>query len=1325
MATHPTPALTATGPHIDGAVETSFQELLRMYQKTLWAQEAYNKFVGAAAGSTPMYDEFRVDIQKATMGMSIILEGEGIRTLPEAEIALGPRTNYLNNRTDFRVKGLLTGIDMENLGEPFSLNALKNGFFDSEEKEASDDILYNTGVTTTKQSDTKLGYSFSAETKQGLTTHTKMIESPAQFFGDTAILQYLANKAFFLSRLPSATPATTATPPAVTGNPYKDLALLLATDTKSMIDAQAAVAADLRLATPSAGALVNVELFSSAEGAWNFASRKMDKIIEVLDAIGPSTSPKLPLQDYSAEARDIAATINPVTGVGGRNYSPSNPGYIEDGESQILYANTIDNPTAAVVRNHMGNLNAESYHNLFLQIIQLQKLTPTALDRQTGITVQVNDILAFFGCQAPRDPLPDEPELASVSEAARDKEAGKALQEALFGARRNLTPFDMQCYLMENIEEIVAKRKELGVDYKHVKILGSGGDPATVTNTLQHGGPGSEKSKRIEQILNLCPEVYASLVPYIKIYRVDYEKDGSVSIDPETKKAVEKELVIPNFVDPADIANIMSSNRGRIPGAGIKSFSWSLLGVQPEEVDNNITAKLVIYFQSINDFFRGASQAGKTEPNFLDLLINSPAAQKRVQEGTSTNDEETTLCGALRANKHRRYEGQNYRIKVVAGWSAPTNLLDLMPKKDPEDITRLKEALEGTKVSLFLQQVRHSLDFQDDGAMEMSIDYQASIAGLLTSPRSDIFAEDPTPILDEIKEIDEDLEFFETRGNQITEYEKKKKKELLEKKKALATRGKMHKYKKLLEGLFNPKGSKIHAIEISGAELLMTPYRDLSPEERAARAKRRLNPATGTLDFSKTGIVYTDLLNSVAKAADDTSGETNAAEDYSENAGRRYENLRKNGDIKTLPFFFLGDLIDNIIEQMKKNNNGQAMSFDTFLSDVDMINPLMAFQVEELDEVVNCGNLADADLLLNLIASDPKTFSSNKNKIVNLMNIGDIPISTEAFQLFFKNRVVKKNRETYHFLYFIKELCAELITKALNKTCFGQDVSFRQRFDVRPHTYIQEEDNSLVGYMHIRHLAKQSDILPSTPIGDIRQALIVLPSDSKPRDLKGSYADDTNKGIFHQYIGASCGLLKTLKFNREDQAYLREGKIQREGALGAEQLRELYSSTLELVGNNLYKNGMYIYINPTLLDASKDELDYLGLHGYYLVTSVQSTVTPEGFTTSLTALHEGIEFNAPILEASFYEGLEAEAPPPDILVVTPGLVTESEGIVDDITRLIADPKKQIAAAAATTVEVMFPITGVDFDEVHNLEFVGNALGNLWKDATAPFRNDDE
>ena len=103
-------------------------------------------------------------------------------------------------------------------------------------------------------------------------------------------------------------------------------------------------------------------------------------------------------------------------------------------------------------------------------------------------------------------------------------------------------------------------------------------------------------------------------------------------------------------------------------------------------------------------------------------------------------------------------------------------------------------------------------------------------------------------------------------------------------------------------------------------------------------------------------------------------------------------------------------------------------------------------------------------------------------------------------------------------------------------------------------------------------------------------------------------------------------MLKELNFSREEQPYLREAKIQKDGALGAEQLRELFSVDIKMVGNNLFKNGQLTYVNPVLINTTKEQLRLLGLHGYYLVTAVKSEVTEGGFTTTLKALQEGIEF---------------------------------------------------------------------------------------------------
>ena len=94
--------------------------------------------------------------------------------------------------------------------------------------------------------------------------------------------------------------------------------------------------------------------------------------------------------------------------------------------------------------------------------------------------------------------------------------------------------------------------------------------------------------------------------------------------------------------------------------------------------------------------------------------------------------------------------------------------------------------------------------------------------------------------------------------------------------------------------------------------------------------------------------------------------------------------------------------------------------------------------------------------------------------------------------------------------------------------------------------------------------------------------------------------------------------------------YFREAKIQKVGALGATQLRELYKVKMTMIGNTLLKNGQYIYINPTAIGAGSPSSEQpniarmLGLGGYFLVTSVSHRVSESGFEVTCEALHQSV-----------------------------------------------------------------------------------------------------
>ena len=813
-----------------------------------------------------------------------------------------------------------------------------------------------------------------------------------------------------------------------------------------------------------------------------------------------------------------------------------------------------------------------------------------------------------------------------------------------------LTPFDFQCFLLENIGKIVDQRRAGGSfapDYNNVIAVETNGDPGTVLNRIQLGG--SDRIAQTREFLNICPEVYGLLVPYLKISRMEYEADGRIKINPKTNKAVVKDLKIPNFLTEQQVSDILSPNLGRQPGAGIKSFSWSLEGVQPAEVDNNITAELVMHFQSVNDFFRGAQQAGEGEPNFLDLIVNSPGVSEyKNTKGRGTRPSQKSCTDdLLRRNMFRTYEGANFRVKVTAGWATPPQQALYELVKDKAKADRLIAALNNSRVTLFLQMTQHQINFNQNGTLELRVNYRASLAGLLSGRTANIFDESGRLLDADIARVENEIDSIEGQDddNDMSTSDQQKVAALTKELKQLRNIDRNVKYKKLLKRLYRPRtggsgagSSRIFNISVNPFELTLTPYADLTPAQRARRVKRR---NADTLQIDEIPAAQSDILKAINENKDASGNDLGDA--YSDIASKRFDNIVSNKKVN-IPFFFLGDLFDEILEQLKDNYPDEldalaGLNFKFFISDVEMIDPLQAFKVQNLARLIECGyNLREIRQVEAFTGEEPLKYTQ-LNGIFRTMNIGDIPISLEAFEVWFKNNVIKNDRSNYFFLFFVKDICAGLITEALSSKCFGSEFRFQQRFDAAPLTlgkkkggtsFFSPKKRPSINDVGRAKKSIYADIEPS----EVELGILLYSTDSMPRNLNGKYLDDLKKGIYHHYLGSSCGLVKNINFQREDQPYVREGRIQKQGALGPEQLRELYSINMDLVGNILYTNGMYVYINPSLLGADKDVLDFLGLHGYYLVSSVGSTITPSSFDVSIRCLQEGVEFRDNALQPS-------------------------------------------------------------------------------------------
>jgi hypothetical protein len=388
----------------------------------------------------------------------------------------------------------------------------------------------------------------------------------------------------------------------------------------------------------------------------------------------------------------------------------------------------------------------------------------------------------------------------------------------------------------------------------------------------------------------------------LKISRLEYDDVGNVKLD-RNGRSIEKDLRIPNFLTQNDVQNILDGAAGRAPGAGIKSFSWALDGVQPAEVDNNISATLVMYFQSINDFFNGARSAGQDEPNFLDLIINSPGVRKlrNKQTGNEKPDEKPCSDDLLRNKLHQDYEGHNFRVKICAGWATPPiEALKQLTKNDEK-----AKAFNDSRISLFLQMTQHQINFNQNGTLELTVSYQASLAGLLTGKTADIFDVSSKLIEQDIDNLENAVDDINESGKELDPDAKKRKKELLEEIKELKNIDRNVKYKKLLKRIFSSATpgptvsgeSRIYSISLNPNELTLTPYKDLSPTERQRRVKRK--ETDETFQFQSVPEFNNELLKAIEQSPGAGGNETGEA--FSNTAVKTFDQLTDQQKIN-IPF---------------------------------------------------------------------------------------------------------------------------------------------------------------------------------------------------------------------------------------------------------------------------------------------------------------------------------------------------------------------------------------------------------------------------------------
>jgi len=689
-------------------------------------------------------------------------------------------------------------------------------------------------------------------------------------------------------------------------------------------------------------------------------------------------------------------------------------------------------------------------------------------------------------------------------------------------------------------------------------------------------------------LMSIKPYLLSALVPQIRLYKVHYETVSA--------SGTPIEMPFEDFLSASMLENITASGSQRGMGVGLKSFEWELLGTNPAESDNNIKAKLKLHFNTLEDFVtpRGYHAETETEVSYMNLIV----PVKKFNLDTSDK------CDDKQSEGQRSYNNKYFRLKVSVGYGTPAgSIWDAAAEG-----AALKGAIDNARQFFYLTLITHSLDFRDDGSLDLEVEYVAAMEGALIHPKADVLL-----ISDQAEAI---MENIEERAAEEAEQQ-----EAVD-----------------AETEANCKNDDDDTAEADDLEKLEEDNAEANADDKAILYKAilsALEDTGGIYSFSLDAEDVGELSGGQAANADDIERPT-----WSKSDVIRETNNRASVSGSTAE---LGDAVDSAAD------DGGAEAAQASAAAEPDEQQIMYFHFGDLLDValgVLYKNGHPNELSEIKCLTGPYVyFNPNSGKLSSQYNMCDIPIAMNLFSVWFMDNVVKPQRLKYPLKQFIKDAVTGLVGAAMKPQCFGSDygaapASLSMQLIEAPATNDgkcrvtnTDPDGAAIGGKRVGIDA----IMPYPDAIDAETAkaysyLFMYVSSAganafgPPQDGEGTREErDSKLGIYHMRIGSDSGLLKKVKFKKSDQPYAREARMEQAGELDGDSLREKYDADVELFGNAIFKPGTHCYIDPTTVGAGDPArietlARRMGLGGYFMVTKVKSAIEAGKFSTDLETI---------------------------------------------------------------------------------------------------------
>lgn len=737
------------------------------------------------------------------------------------------------------------------------------------------------------------------------------------------------------------------------------------------------------------------------------------------------------------------------------------------------------------------------------------------------------------------------------------------------------------------------------------------------------------------------------LVPKIRLFKKVYERqdDGSFSATGDGSL----EFKFKSFTENSDIEDITDHNFGRAGGAGIKSVNWAYEGTNPEAVKSFVNFDISLFFQSLSDFIgpttSDANQA-LADPDNVDLI-------NLIGAGTGVADD----SGQIQFK---------FEITAQLGWELDQSINHDLA--EDQKIRDLKAVISQTNTNLRLSLQEHNINFNEDGTLTLDISYFSAIDEVFTDESLNILriglpdgtgiqavreakdAPDPNTPEDTTgrvvaPELDPCATSSQvTNGSETSDPSDGEEPTAEDLAITAALQGSddeniIQNYNNIFSKMI--ESNRIYRAQVSAAQVTGLIAGDgtkiisdnVAQSEIEVRyltegALRTLNAGAGlnvvsipmSIIKSPVGESEQAVVVEAAKASDVATGE-NILSDAELGAEmdrailRRYDAAGSNGMLN-IDFIRLGDLLDNIIGGLKE---------------------ISGTPLQEREEDF-------------LFVTGLYTYRETAAGIRKAYNYSDMLISIDAFRAFFTEKIIRPLKVKYNLTSFIIDIANKFsyvnsvgmasqgtFVSAEGRPTFatfqGPDVGLDEilRASAALDAITELDFNGFGRYYHslndgnpayVGELA--GNFNPASSADPRREiSYFVLRSSGHVIRRDGNEDDDIQAGIYHLKLGSDKGILKSVKFRRDEIRGRREGRIVRAGGLNLAALREKYDATITIFGAPFIYPGMYIYLNPSLIGygvRSDSAAKILGLGGYYFINKVRNSISSDGsFDTEIEA----------------------------------------------------------------------------------------------------------